>query len=99
MSGTGFNINQVLIVTYDLKTPGWNYTAFYDALKAQGQWWHYLTSSWLIVTGKSPSDVYTALAPHLPKSDRILVLPVKKPAFGYLPKEAWDWINLNVSDR
>ena len=96
---TAFKINQVLIVTYDLKTPGWNYTPFYEALKAQGQWWHYLTSTWLIATGKTPNDVYNALGPHISKADSVLILPVKKPAFGWLPKEAWDWINSNVPDR
>ncbi len=93
-----FQISQVLLVSYDLKTPGWNYTAFYETLKAQGSWWHYLTSTWLIITPKSPAEVHNALGPHLAKTDSILILPVKKPAFGWLPKEAWDWINANVPD-
>jgi hypothetical protein len=87
---------QVLLVTYDLKTSGWNYTEFYNALKAQGAWWHYLSNSWLIATSSTPDQVYHALASHLPTQDLILVLPVKKPAFGWLPKDAWDWINANV---
>jgi hypothetical protein len=86
----------VLLITYDLKTKGKVYTPFYDALRAQGQWWHYLTTTWLIQTEKSPDQVYVALAPHLSTLDWILVVPVSKPAFGYLPKEAWDWINANL---
>ena len=88
--------SQVLIVSSDLKTPGWNYAAFYETLKAQGAWWHYLTTTLLIATPKASIDVYNALAPHIAKTDYILIFPVKRPAFGWLPKEAWDWINTNV---
>jgi hypothetical protein len=87
---------QVLLVTYDLKTAGRNYTPFYDSLKAQGSWWHYLSHSWLIITPNNSETVYKALAPHLSKADLILVIPVRRPAFGWLPKDAWDWINDNI---
>jgi len=41
--------------------------------------------------------VYNALAPYISSIDRILVMPVTKPAFGWLPQAAWDWINANIS--
>jgi len=87
----------VILVTYDLKTPGRAYSTFYDSLKEQGNWWHYLTSTWLIETNKTPSDVYSALAPHITVKDWILVIPVKKPSYGYLPQDAWDWINARLT--
>jgi hypothetical protein len=87
---------QVLLITYDLRTPGRDYKPFYEVLKQQGAWWHYIPSSWLVATTKSVQDVYTALGQHLSQQDFILVVPVRKPAFGYLPKGAWDWINANV---
>jgi hypothetical protein len=92
-----FTPKQVLLVSYDLKAVPWNYTPFYEALKQQGAWWHYISSTWIIVTQKSSDQVYAALAPHLSRQDFILVVPVKKPAHGWLPKAAWDWINENLS--
>jgi hypothetical protein len=86
----------VILVTYDLKTPGRVYTQFYETLKAQGNWWHYLSTTWLLHTQKTPNQIYTALAEHLTVKDWVLVLPVTKPAFGYLPKDAWDWINARL---
>jgi hypothetical protein len=83
----------IILVTYDLKTPGRNYTPFYEALKAQGHWWHYLANTWLIDTASAPQKVYEALGPHLSTSDRILVIQVSRLYQGYLPKAAWDWIN------
>lgn len=87
----------VVLVTYDLKTPGKVYTPFYEALKSQGNWWHYLTSTWLIETNYTPEQVYSNLAPHLSIKDSILIVPVRKPSFGYLPKDAWDWINTKLT--
>ncbi|MGO4884499.1 MAG: hypothetical protein ACLP59_27315 [Bryobacteraceae bacterium] len=57
----------------------------------------HLPSSWLLVTGNQAVDVYNVLAPLISSSDRILVMPVTKPAFGWLPQAAWDWIHANVS--
>ena len=88
---------QILLVSYDLKTAGWNYTPFYEALKQQGAWWHYLTATWLVATNKSPQEVYTALGQFLSKQDLILIAPITRPYWGYLPKDAWDWIEKNLS--
>jgi len=89
-------VHRTLIVTYSLNDRRWDYQPFYAALKRQGSWWHYLPSAWLIVTGNQAVDVYNALAPYISSIDRILVMPVTNPAFGWLPQAAWDWINANI---
>ncbi len=83
----------ILLVTYDLKTPRKTYAPFYEALKAQGGWWHYLSNTWLIDTIKEPQEVYNNLGMHLSKADRILVIHVNAAYQGYLPKDAWTWIH------
>jgi len=83
----------ILMVTYDLRTSGKNYSSLYDALKVQGEWWHYLASAWLISTTKSPQQVYNEVVTHITTNDSILIIQVAKNYWGYLPKEAWDWIN------
>ena len=86
----------VLLVSYDLKTPGWNYGPFYEALKLQGPWWHYLSTTWLIATAKNPQQVHAALAHLLTPQDLILIVPITRPYWGSLPKDAWDWIEKNI---
>jgi hypothetical protein len=88
-------MSEILLVTYDLKTPGKDYSPFYAALKAQGPWWHYMGSTWLIATNKSAKQVYDNIATHLTVKDLILVAPLGSPHWGYLPKEAWEWISKN----
>ena len=87
---------RVLLVTYDLKTAGKNYAPFYEALKNQGTWWHYLSSTWLIKTTKTHIEVYNAIAPHITIRDHVLIVPITRPYWGLLPKDAWDWINKHL---
>ena len=85
--------SEVLLVTYDLRTPSHDYSPFYEALKQQGTWWHYIPSTWLIATTKTPKELHSAVVSHITTSDPLLVVAVKRPYWGFLTKEAWDWIN------
>jgi hypothetical protein len=82
----------ILIVTYDLKTVR-DYTPFYAAIQQQGQWCHYLASTWLIDTNKTPQQVSDAIQPLLAPTDFLLVVEMGKAYQGWLPQEAWAWIN------
>jgi hypothetical protein len=88
---------QVLLVTYDLKAATHNYSPFYEALKQQGEWWHYLSSTWLIATTKTPQELYNAVVKNIVTTDYLLIVPVKRPYWGYLPQDAWDWINVHLT--
>jgi len=83
----------ILIVTYDLKGPAGTYEQFFETLKAQGRWWHYLRPTWLISTDKAPQAVFDALRPHIQPPDRFFVVQMGPRYQGWLPKEAWEWIH------
>ena len=87
----------VYCVTYDLKKPGQSYAKLYEVLKNSPKWWHFLQSTWLIQTNESAQQLYDRLKPHLDPNDFVLVIEIRNNAQGWLPKEAWDWINENVS--
>lgn len=83
------------LITYSLKTPNKDYTPFYNALKSMGPWWHHLESTWIIKSDLTPKEIYSRIGPGLlTVRDFILVVeivPTNKE--GFLPREAWDWIN------
>ena len=83
---------RILVVTYDLKTPGKDYGPLYEVLKQQGQWWHYITSTWLIYTAKTPLEVHAAVTPHIAVQDYVLIASFERPYWGQLPKDAWGWL-------
>ena len=87
-----FSSGRIILVTYDLKTPGKDYTSLFEVLKQQGQWWHYMASVWLIYTVQTPSAIYSAIVPHITIQDYILISTMERPYWGLLPKDAWDWI-------
>jgi hypothetical protein len=83
-------------INYDLKVPGRDYAGLFKAIKASPKWWHYLESTWLVMTDENPTQIWTRLSPHVDKSDRVLIIEVRDNAQGWLPKDAWDWIHTNV---
>jgi hypothetical protein len=86
----------ILIVTYELKVVR-DYTQFYEAIKLQGAWWHYIATTWLVDTNNTPQQVSDAIQPFLAPQDFLLVTEMGKTYQGWLPKEAWDWINSRIN--
>lgn len=85
----------ILIITYDLRSPK-DYHDFYEAIKAQGtegKWWHYMASTWILNTQKSPQEVVDAIHPLMDSQDFLFVCELSPRYQGWLPKPAWDWIN------
>lgn len=83
----------ILVVSLDLLGPATSYDALYEALKAQGTWWHYMRWTWLLDTNRTPNEVVDALRPHVQKNDRLLVVPLSRPYQGLLGKDEWEWVN------
>jgi hypothetical protein len=85
------------LITYNLKTPNWNYTGFFNALQNIGPWWHYIDSTWIVKSNLTAQQIYSRIAPgFLSTSDFILIIEIKSESkFGWLPQEAWNWIDSN----
>jgi hypothetical protein len=84
-------------VNYDLRQPGRDYTGLYDAIRLKSKWWHYLDSTWLVVTDLSASELWGLIARHIDPNDRCLIIEVRGNYQGWLPKEAWEWIHENLT--
>lgn len=63
-------------------------------LQKTGTWWHHLDFTWIIVSQETVEQLYNRLIPHLRQSDHIFIAEIPSNAryFGYLPKDAWDWL-------
>jgi hypothetical protein len=82
----------VYVVSYDLRKPGRDYKGLFDELQASPGWWHFLEATWLIATSQSANELYDRLRVHLDGSDSILIIQAGTDMQGWLPKEAWEWI-------
>lgn len=84
----------VLLITYALNTPGKDYNPLYNAIKGKSyNWWHYLDHTWIVSTKDPADDFAKQLYPFLTKLDRLLVVKITREHQGWLPNEAWEWLN------
>jgi hypothetical protein len=84
----------VLIVNYTLKNRLKDYSPLFDAIKNCGEWWHFMEATWIINTTHSPDAVARHLNNFIDSNlDFLLVCRLSSEHQGWLPKEAWDWLN------
>jgi hypothetical protein len=86
-----------MLITYDLHSPGQNYEAVHEKIKELGEWWHFLESTWIVVTTKTASAVWDHLAGACDKNDSFLIVNITSDSYsGWLPQAAWDWLRKHV---
>ncbi|MBH0331066.1 SinR [Brevibacillus brevis] len=87
----------VYLISYDLNKSGKDYKGVYEAIKASSvggnTWWHYLDSTWIIKSNLSVQQVYEKIRLHTDSDDFFLVIEVKNNKQGWLPQDAWDYLN------
>ena len=84
------------MISYDLKSPGRDYSSLYETIKSFGTWWHYLESTWIIKTQQTVSQVNELVRQRLDTNDYLIVVDITgKNCNGWLPQKAWDWIKEN----
>ena len=67
-----------------------------EAIKARGDgWFRFFDDSWLINArpGDTPEAIAKSLFPLMKDTDRIFVVQLQRNFYGWLPLEAWDWLN------
>jgi CRISPR/Cas system-associated endoribonuclease Cas2 len=89
----------IVLVTYDLKKTGHDYKPFFEALKNQGNWWHYLAATWLIDTKKEPQEISKALHPFMDDNDNLFIVEITNNNAGFLSKKAWAWLNRHETNE
>jgi hypothetical protein len=82
------------LLSYQLRP--FRYTpALFLELQKSLSWSHYLDYTWIVQTPETVEQLYARLAPHFTQQDSFLIVQIlpNTPIFGWLPKDAWDWIN------
>ena len=85
----------VFAVMYKIDASKKDYSGLYERIKSLGLWMHYLDSSWLVSPDalKTVEQVYDMLIPFIAgETDYLLVIEVKRNWYGWLPKDAREWL-------
>lgn len=87
----------VYLISYDLNRPGQNYPALFDAIKACGNWWHCLTSTWMVSSGMSALEIANKVWAAMDANDKLLVNPVAPgSAWAGFSGDCESWIKSNL---
>ena len=62
-----------------------------NELRKDTAWCNYLQRTWLIGTHETLERLHGRLAPYLTSNDYWLIVRITD-YYGWLPKEAWDWL-------
>ena len=81
-----------LIVAYDLKKQGQNYTCITTKLKAYASHWHMQGSVWVIQTSETPAQVRDKLKPCLDANDNLFVAKLGESAWEGFDAAASKWL-------
>ncbi|TDT90782.1 hypothetical protein EDC59_102212 [Pseudodesulfovibrio indicus] len=87
----------VYLVTYDLNSPGQNHAKVLEKIKSFGDWRRLSESSYAVLSTISAKSIYDGLEPLIDKNDRLLVIPMHKPYWGYHDKGVIDWLSNHLS--
>jgi hypothetical protein len=85
----------VLLITYDLRTPGQNYPDLLKYIKSFA-FARLSESSYAIETNLSPDTVQARVRQLIDANDHVYVVNLKRPYSGFGPKEVNDWLTDNL---
>lgn len=89
-------MSRVLIVSYDLSTPGKNYEPLLKRIKDYGPWARLGGSAYLIVTDQLPATVRDSLGQVIDANDKLYVGVAPAPsAWLGMPNDVSNWIVAN----
>ncbi len=88
----------VYLITYDLKAPGKDYEALFEAIKQISiDWCHPLSSVWIIKSNESSANnIYSPLKSKLDENDYIFVCELNDNKQGWLNKNDWQIMDNNI---
>ncbi len=90
------NLPCAYVITYDITQPIEQYGPLFNELKSSYKWFHYIENTWIVLRYDSLVELAPILRSLIYQPDRLLIFPAKGPADGWLPNEAWEWINQNI---
>lgn len=82
----------IYLITYDLKSPGQDYSALYKAIKSLGDNRHDLESIWFVDTNLSSKEIHEVIRPSMDKGDTVFITKVNSGYHGHANKDLWTWL-------
>ena len=85
-------------IAYDLKRPGRNYSALYDAIRTlagNDNWQHPLESIWIVnmPDDSTANSIFKSIHAQMDENDSLFIFEItQQDRQGWLPKSFWEWM-------
>lgn len=88
----------IYLITYDLNSPGQNYTDLLEFIRSYGTAHHSLMrSSWLIYDPtRNANELFNLLCRFIDQNDRLFVSEVTENFQGWLNSDVNEWLNTTL---
>jgi hypothetical protein len=84
----------IILISYDLRTPGQNYDNLYKTIKSAPDCCHAMDSLWFISTNELVETWSERLKSRMDKNDYLFVVDIsRQPRQGWMKKEVWEWLD------
>jgi hypothetical protein len=84
------------IVCFSLNGPADAYDDFFETIRQSDEWLSYIPGVVIVRSRRTLVSLATELRQKIRTGDRLLVMPAKGPADGWMPKDAWEWMNARL---
>ena len=68
-------------------------------IKSYRTWWHYINDFWIVITADTAGEISSKIKPVLDDDERLLVVEMGRDRQGWLPKDAWEWLDKNFPKK
>lgn len=60
------------------------------------KWWHYVNGTYIVTSNHDLGTVTRNIKAKWPGEQTLLIMQASKITGGWLPRDAWQWINTNL---
>lgn len=82
----------VMMITFELNTPGQDYSPIFEFIRNMNVWAKITDSCYAVSTHLSPQELLVELRPHLTRNDSLYVLTLQGPWIGFGPDDVNEWL-------
>ena len=86
----------VILITYDLNSPGQNYEKLVGKIKKFDAWARLSESSYAVRTDLAPTRIFEILKPYVDPNDQIYLINLTRPFAGQGSEEVNKWLADNL---
>jgi hypothetical protein len=90
-------VSNNLFISYDLNSPGQNYTTVIDKIKSLGSWANVQKSHWYVSSNYSANEARDLVWSVMDNNDSLIVIDAKDAAWNNLTAEVSNHIQNNWS--